>query len=326
MQRTSGGTWTWKYRGPKAVPLEKNTSGRLIEASIVVTHRISTAFRRSVEDNVTSDLDLLWWKRCGWKTVILMTVHNPLARQLFPSFLSGLGSLSRTHYFWSATEIKTCVWKNRAKLMFVSAGRCRAPGHDRPPPTFLRLLVTWTARVCTWGLFETRTHGSIFSCFLKSFMSWLNLWAIWWRRETKGRSHSTILHRITTTKSKAGELTCSDGLLSFSDKPEKVSREAPLVLRPMRMARSSSLGGGGIQVMSNFLSGTMCVTNDFTNYFYQQNGLLSGSYFTIRREHNTTSVSLHGSIIPASTIVQKQYYKCSLSQFPLFIIGLLAHK
>lgn len=37
------------------------------------------------------------------------------------------------------------------------------------------------------------------------------------------------------------EPTCSDGLLSFSAKAEKVSREAPFVFRSIRIARSSSL-------------------------------------------------------------------------------------
>ena len=37
------------------------------------------------------------------------------------------------------------------------------------------------------------------------------------------------------------DLTCSDGLLSFSDKAEKVSREAPSVCRATRITRSSSL-------------------------------------------------------------------------------------
>lgn len=48
-------------------------------------------------------------------------------------------------------------------------------------------------------------------------------------------------YHMTSTKKNKHELTCPDGLLSFSDKAEKVSREAPFVFRSIRIARSSSL-------------------------------------------------------------------------------------
>lgn len=60
---------------------------------------------------------------------------------------------------------------------------------------------------------SSRSHQvSIFSFFLKSFRSWLNLWAIW-----------------------------PDGFCSFSDRAENVSREAPCVFTQTRISRSSSL-------------------------------------------------------------------------------------
>lgn len=52
---------------------------------------------------------------------------------------------------------------------------------------------------------------------------------------------------LTLNKSKEKERkkqdlsTWPEGLLSFSDKAEKVSREAPFVFMSMRIARSSSL-------------------------------------------------------------------------------------
>lgn len=45
---------------------------------------------------------------------------------------------------------------------------------------------------------------------------------------------------LTVTTQEHG-LTCPDGFFSFSDKAEKVLREAPLALRSNRIARSSSL-------------------------------------------------------------------------------------
>lgn len=59
-------------------------------------------------------------------------------------------------------------------------------------------------------------------------------------RYSLARPHRRMHRRTTTTE--RDELTCSDGLLSFSDRTENVSREAPFVFRSMRMARSSSLG------------------------------------------------------------------------------------